>query len=46
MILKAQEFNLIFTEVAIIHIEFSKEFRVAIEDKKVSQQMAERYFYY
>jgi len=42
MILKAQEFNLIFSDVAIIHIEFSKEFRSAIENKQVSQQMAER----
>ena len=42
LINKANEFNLIFEDVAIIHIEFSKEYREAIESKQVSQQMAER----
>ena len=42
LITKAKEFNLIFEDVAIIHIEFSKEYREAIEAKQVSQQMAER----
>ena len=44
LVAKAKEFNLIFEDVAIIHIEFSKEYREAIEAKQVSQQMAERYF--
>lgn len=39
---KAKEFNIIIQDVAIIHIEFSKEYRQAIENKQVSQQMAER----
>lgn len=39
---KAKEFNIIISDVAIIHIEFSKEYRHAIESKQVSQQMAER----
>lgn len=43
LINKANEFNLIFEDVAIIHIEFSREYREAIESKQVSQQMAERY---
>ena len=42
LINKANEFNLVFEDVAIIHIEFSKEYREAIESKQVSQQMAER----
>lgn len=42
LINKANDFNLIFEDVAIIHIEFSKEYREAIESKQVSQQMAER----
>jgi prohibitin 1 len=43
LINKANEFNLVFEDVAIIHIEFSREYREAIESKQVSQQMAERY---
>jgi prohibitin 1 len=39
---KAKEFNIIINDVAIVHIEFSKEYRQAIENKQVSQQMAER----
>lgn len=42
LITKAKEFNVIIDDVAIIHIEFSKEFRDAIEAKQVSQQNAER----
>lgn len=42
LVSKAKEFNVILDDVAIIHIEFSKEFRDAIEAKQVSQQMAER----
>lgn len=39
---RAKEFNIKIEDVAIIHIEFSKEYRQAIENKQVSQQMAER----
>jgi prohibitin 1 len=42
LVSKAKEFNIILDDVAIIHIEFSKEYRDAIEAKLVSQQMAER----
>ena len=42
LVAKAKQFNIIIDDVAIIHIEFSKEFREAIEAKQVSQQMAER----
>jgi prohibitin 1 len=43
LINKANEFDLILEDVAIIHIELSKEYKQAIESKQVSQQMAERY---
>jgi prohibitin 1 len=42
LVSKAKEFNIILDDVAIIHLEFSKEYRDAIEAKLVSQQMAER----
>jgi len=42
LVAKAKEFNVILDDVAIIHIEFSKEYRDAIEAKQVSQQEAER----
>lgn len=42
LVSKAKEFNIILDDVAIIHIEFSKEYRDAIEAKQVSQQEAER----
>ena len=42
LVAKAKQFNIIIDDVAIIHIEFSREFREAIEAKQVSQQMAER----
>jgi prohibitin 1 len=42
LVAKAKEFNIILDDVAIIHIEFSKDYRDAIEAKQVSQQMAER----
>ena len=42
LVSKASEFNIILDDVAILQIEFSKEFRDAIENKQVSQQMAER----
>ena len=43
LITKAIEYNVVIDDVAIIHIDFSKEYRNAIESKQVSQQMAERY---
>jgi prohibitin 1 len=42
LVAKAKEFNIILDDVAIIHIEFSKEYRDAIESKLVSQQLAEK----
>jgi prohibitin 1 len=42
LVSKAREYNVILDDVAIVHIEFSKEYRDAIEAKQVSQQMAER----
>jgi prohibitin 1 len=42
LVSKAREFNILLDDVAIIHIEFSKEYRDAIEAKLVSQQEAER----
>jgi prohibitin 1 len=42
LVAKAKEFNIILDDVVIIHIEFSKEYRDAIEAKQVSQQEAER----
>lgn len=42
LVTKAMEYNIIIDDVAIIHIDFSKEYREAIESKQVSQQMAER----
>ena len=42
LITKALEYNVVIDDVAIIHIDFSKEYREAIESKQVSQQMAER----
>lgn len=42
LVSKAKEFNIILDDVAIIHIEFSAEYRDAIEAKQVSQQEAER----
>jgi regulator of protease activity HflC (stomatin/prohibitin superfamily) len=43
LIVKAKEFHIILEDVAILHIEFSNDFRAAIEMKQVSQQMAERF---
>jgi prohibitin 1 len=42
LVAKAAEYNIIIDDIAIIHIDFSKEYREAIESKQVSQQMAER----
>lgn len=42
LVTRAREFNILVRDVAIIHIEFSKEYRQAIENKQVSHQMAER----
>lgn len=42
LVAKAHDFNILIKDVAVINIEFSKEYRQAIENKQVSQQMAER----
>lgn len=42
LVTKAHDFNILIKDVAVINIEFSKEYRQAIENKQVSQQMAER----
>ena len=42
LVARAREFNIDVRDVSILHVEFSNEFRTAIENKQVSQQMAER----
>jgi prohibitin 1 len=42
LVARAREFNIDVRDVSILHVEFSHEFRTAIENKQVSQQMAER----
>jgi prohibitin 1 len=39
---RAQEFNIHLDDVSITHLQFSREFANAIEQKQVAQQMAER----
>lgn len=39
---RAGEFNIIVDDVSITHLNFSREFSKAIEDKQVAEQMAER----
>lgn len=39
---RAAEFNLILDDVAITHLQYGKEFTMAIEQKQVAQQEAER----
>lgn len=39
---RAQEFNIHLDDVSITHLQFSREFAHAIEQKQVAQQMAER----
>lgn len=39
---RAQEFDIILDDVSITHLQFSREFAQAIEQKQVAQQMAER----
>ncbi len=39
---RAQEFDIILDDVSITHMQFSREFAQAIEQKQVAQQMAER----
>jgi len=42
LIKRAHEFNIILRDVAITHLDFSREFTAAIESKQVAQQEAER----
>jgi len=42
LIKRAQAFNLIVDDVSITHLNFSKDFSKAIEDKQVASQQAER----
>jgi len=39
---RAAEFNILVDDVSITHLNFSKDFSKAIEDKQVAEQMAER----
>lgn len=39
---RAREFNIIVDDVSITHLNFSKDFSKAIEDKQVAEQNAER----
>jgi prohibitin 1 len=39
---RAQEFDVILDDVSITHLQFSREFALAIEQKQVAQQMAEK----
>lgn len=39
---RAREFNLILDDVSITHLNFSRDFSKAIEDKQVAEQNAER----
>jgi len=39
---RCEDFNLVLDDVSITHLNFSKEFAHAIEDKQVAEQMAER----
>eukprot|EP01092_Planopodium_desertum_P007168 TRINITY_DN29305_c0_g2_i1.p1 TRINITY_DN29305_c0_g2~~TRINITY_DN29305_c0_g2_i1.p1 ORF type:complete len:279 (-),score=49.28 TRINITY_DN29305_c0_g2_i1:6-758(-) len=42
LIKRANDFNIILRDVAITHLDFSREFTAAIESKQVAQQEAER----
>jgi prohibitin 1 len=42
LVARAKEFHIIIKDVSVLHIEFSPEYRQAIENKLVSQQVAER----
>lgn len=42
LIARASHFHIIFDDIALTHLEFSKEFAHAIEKKQVAQQEAER----
>lgn len=39
---RAREFNIVLDDVSITHLNFSRDFSKAIEDKQVAEQMAER----
>jgi prohibitin 1 len=40
---KSKEFNVIFEDISLMHIEFTKEFMQAVEVKQVAYQEAERF---
>lgn len=40
--IRARDFNIALDDVAIVHLSFMKEYTMAIENKQVAQQMAER----
>jgi len=40
--LRCKDFDIVLDDVSITHLEFSKDFSKAIEDKQVAEQMAER----
>lgn len=40
--LRAREFNIVLDDVSITHLNFSKDYSKAIEDKQVAEQNAER----
>eukprot|EP00948_MAST-09A_sp_MAST-9A-sp1_P003563 g3563.t1 len=42
---RAQNFNLILEDVALVDLDFTREFRRAVEEKKVAQQEAQRAAY-
>lgn len=42
LIARCSEFNIKVSDVAITHLNFSRDFTRAIEDKQVAEQMAER----
>jgi regulator of protease activity HflC (stomatin/prohibitin superfamily) len=39
---RANEYNVIFDDVSITHLQFSPDFARSIEQKQVAQQAAER----
>jgi prohibitin 1 len=42
LLARCKEFDIVLDDVSITHLEFSKDFAKAIEDKQVAEQMAER----
>lgn len=42
LVKRAADFHIVFEDIAITHLEFSKEYTAAVEAKQVAQQEAER----